>query len=179
MVTEGHKPFKFMQVRAGTSEKAFRRYEKVIKHLVDSYPTDVEINPSPLAVETYVSRLRDAIRAYGESAWVSEVDRSKVRKIFRAFREGGDWIISRTETQVTVGKPRKSNDFVGVVEQKSQRICIDGSDKEALNAAIYLLNKEIIRGPIEVAGLLELPEEFKQKYVNIETFVDNNRLLIL
>lgn len=62
------------------SEKAFRRYEKIISQVVAKYPTAIVIDPSSLGLsgETVRGRLRDAIDSYAEHSWASAiVDQAK------------------------------------------------------------------------------------------------------
>ena len=49
------------------SERNFRRFEATLTELVKRWPIVLKMNPSPLAVETYSCRFRDALRALGEN----------------------------------------------------------------------------------------------------------------
>lgn len=55
------------------SEKAFRRYEDVIRKVLVNWPNITVIDPSPYSVETFSCRFRDAVKAHAQSHFSSEL----------------------------------------------------------------------------------------------------------
>ncbi len=55
--------------RSGLTERAFRRYEHVIRHAIAAYPRTILVQPRELAPATFVARLRDAIASLRKFKW--------------------------------------------------------------------------------------------------------------
>jgi len=56
---------------------AFRRYEPFFLQFVSQYPKPLQINPAPLATETFACRCRDSAKAYIFADWPSDLNHSR------------------------------------------------------------------------------------------------------
>lgn len=86
------------------SERAFRRYESVLKSAVDNHPNEVVVDPAQfgLSLATVEQRLRDAKRSFIDNKWVSTIDRDK----FLRLQDADDLQVrSETDGKIHIGRP--------------------------------------------------------------------------
>jgi hypothetical protein len=63
------------------TEASFRRYEDMIRRVVNAWPLLYYIDPTPLSSITYECRFRDAMRSLKENRWETIVDMKKFLEI--------------------------------------------------------------------------------------------------
>lgn len=120
------------------SERNFRRYEKVIKRICDTYPSPFVFRPVGLSAETVCSRLRDAIAYYLVSRWESEISRMKLAEVRAKFVFTQDGI----RVKAALPDPLKF-DFQDLGNAKSTAFVENPTLDELLAFALLITNKRI------------------------------------
>jgi len=162
------------------SESAFRTYEPYITSILASLPTATCINPYPRSPETFTHRLRDAIRAYVNSTWLSPISRDLLRATFAFFSSGGTFIITYGQdpsgiTHVYVG-PRAHHSInpTGVRSANITRPAlpgeIDASEQPAVFAAFATLkNQDLVTGMITFCNVSDTQiKDVEENFPNVE-----------
>ena len=155
------------------TERAFRRYEAVIRQIIERHPLPSAINPYPRTAETFSHRLRDALSAFVVSDWTSDISRDDCYNIFNHLGRRGPFIVSYGPdengiTQVYVG-PRAEHRIPasGVrpanITIKPQEGEIDAKEEEVFLAFALLKNRELVSGSVNFVNV----SENQRRYVGV------------
>lgn len=80
----------------------FRRFEPVIRRVVEVYPEELSVRPGELKPETFATRLRDSMKLYvNDTSITSDISRSKLEGIME------ERVIYHNKGIVTVGLDRR------------------------------------------------------------------------
>ena len=73
-------------LRAGLTERSFRRYEPLIQSILKKWPGISVFDPNAigLSIETVSARLRDSIRSLYENNWATSWDHSRIADVYPA-----------------------------------------------------------------------------------------------
>lgn len=136
------------------SERHFRRYEPSIAVIVRQWPMVTVLDPSPLALETFSCRLRDAIKSMRDNQWSSKdistmkfvqiVDEITISTVAHPGKVSvGPYDVLRK--LVPVGKPIEPNpESLG---QAVPIINLVDPDKELIEAVLVLHHHRILVEP--------------------------------
>lgn len=156
-------------------EAQFRRYEPIIKLIVDHYPTVQQFKPN-LSPETFSCRLRDAMRSFLDLKWPSDkINHHRFRELYPhivvAQRIVGDDTLILAGGRVEIKKPPLSPPFVVEQLQHSradlenspngqQGLTIASSDAspDVIRALALLHHSRILTEPTIIKTILD-PEE--------------------
>jgi len=163
------------------NEAAFRKYEKVIRSILETHPQPSVIDPDTVKSENYANRLRNAIKAYGLSPWESDISKYDLQKIFRLFERGGDWVVANSGAKVVIGPPAKVSvsskiEPLDIIAEKRADE-IDAQVPEIWVALLILINADVIHGPIRIINAPDL--DMAKKFPNVEIIQKDDHILLM
>ena len=163
------------------SEKAFKRYEQVIRTIVLNFPKPVWYDPAPFAVMTFSCRLRDAMRGLIEHHYDASLRNQLVKfhsDVVVAIR-GNLIVIGDKDTvkQEQTG-PRVQPGQVVSAQVMLESETIDGKDHEVVEALCLLAERRIL-SMVKVTGISEEQVREIGKGYDIETMQQDGAVIIL
>lgn len=154
------------------TESLFHRYEKIIQHLCEKFPEEVELDPAPFAPTTFSCRLRDAITSFLEYRWFSKLGLDPLR--VEHIRKGYSIIVRGGKVKAIFGR-RETESLLPRVTRK--RISNIGGEDVFHFAA--LLHGGYIDGPIYLYDTD--PDMIYQEVgsLNVGVVIEKDRIVLL
>lgn len=88
------------------SERNFRRYESLLKQILQAYPNPSFVKPEGLSIETVINRLRDAMKYFLKSSWESDITHAEMKRMVDAF------VLTHDGSTIRIGPRIKEADSV-------------------------------------------------------------------
>ena len=149
------------------SERMFRRYEEHIQKVVFDYPKACNFDPSPLSIETFKCRFRDAAASLIEYNWTTSIDISRLVEIRKtwAVGESAGLVIVCPENQLQ--ELKKAGRAVEGNPQGRDKFAfmLDAPEPPVLLATVILLDQKLLKNPVHVKNInRETLQKLSEKY---------------
>lgn len=136
----------------------FRRYEKHIFTILQSWPQPCFFVPSPFAATTFSARLRDAIVSVIEYKWASAVDVGRLEELWNTDLEIGIHEAS-TGSQVCARKRgtgaalQLAGELVDTLHRNNYLAELDNPSRPILHALAILMSEKVITQPVKIKNI--------------------------
>jgi hypothetical protein len=162
-----------------SSEKCFRRYERVIADVVRRFPQEVRFR-SERAPTTDAARLKDAIASYRKQNWATEcID----RKLFLENVYGHITVEARQEFVLVGPRVPKEVEVVEVSGVTAMAGSISRPTKAQIDLAIAVIEQGIVQIPIQLenveAELMKYAESEVGHCFNVATKIKGSTLILI
>lgn len=140
------------------SERAFRKYEPVIRMAVEQYPTVIEVKLEHSAQTTFVGRCTDAVRSVLRNRWETNINMDKLEKCVHGLH-----VLPRENNAVRIGPRDYITKIIVISESEISEtnptviragqtpLELRRPTDEDLTAALILANRSFFRGtPVHV-----------------------------
>lgn len=153
---------------------AFRRYEKDIARIVENYPKETLLDPKPFSEETYMARIRDAIKGMRLNQHASQhFTLGQCENIFSHLRSGGTFIFTRYTGGLVRCGEKERVEARGAVDVKNVALDVnpgevDARNEEIFNAIVLLKERDIISSPVTLKNLSDIQLSRIHQSFNLE-----------
>lgn len=148
-------------------ESAFRRYEHILKKVVEAFPNSIKFRPVELATETVACRLRDAVASFLRNKWESELDLEWFLKYWN------DYGVAHDGVWITIGKKQGRNQVTeckiiqdsGGGPTGATRLSVDSPKGQVLAALCVLIADGVLTEPVRLTNIDSIRKVTFEQYL--------------
>lgn len=153
---------------------ALQRYEHHIYQIVENYPKETIFDPTPYSSETFIARIRDAIKGMKLNSHASTLfTTAQCESVFSHLKCGGDFIFTKHTGNLIRCGARQRVEARGAVDSSNTVVSVSDGELDARNEkvfdAVFLLKEmDIITDQVTFANLSTSQLERVQSSFNLE-----------
>jgi len=169
------------------SRAALQRYEQHIYQIVENFPKETILDPTPYSPETFIARIRDAIKGMKLNGHASTLFTiAQCESIFAHLKCGGSFIFTRHTGDLIRCGERQRAEARGAIDSSNTVVGVKDGELDARNTkvfdAVFLLKElDIITDQVTFANMSVVQYQQVQASFNlelVETDEDHKHILI-